>query len=70
LGEVTVIEPTVSHREGPIFLNVLRVVDIPEALGMLAPRQLEIKSGQPAAFDRTRRLYDTAGGGLKMSGGE
>jgi len=70
LAEVTVIEPPISHREGPVFLNVLRVVDIPEALGMVAPRRLEIKSVQPAAFDRTRRLYDLAGGSFKMGGAE
>jgi len=45
-------------------------VDIPEALGMVAPRRLEIKSVQPAAFDRTRRLYDLAGGSFKMGGAE
>src|SRR5262249_12940470 len=37
IEEVVIFEPTVSHRDGPHFLNILRVCDIPEALGLLAP---------------------------------
>ena len=40
ITEVIVIDPPVSHHEGPILLNVLRILDIPEALGLLAPRPL------------------------------
>ena len=29
--EVILYEPSISHKDGPIFLNVLRVLDIPEA---------------------------------------
>src|SRR5262249_13240148 len=35
IKEVVIVDPPTSHRDGPIFLNVLRVCDIPEALGML-----------------------------------
>jgi hypothetical protein len=52
-----VVDPPVSHREGPIFLNVLRVLDIPEALALLAPRPLTIFTGQSAAFSTTESLY-------------
>jgi dienelactone hydrolase len=66
LSEVVAIEPPVTHREGPIFLNILRVVDVPEAFGLLAPRPLHIVSSQVTTFERTRRLYEAGGGRLKI----
>ena len=42
IAGVVAIAPPASHRSGPIFLNVLRVCDIPEALGLLAPRSLTL----------------------------
>ena len=61
-GEVVLIDPPTSHKDGPIFLNVLRVLDIPEALGMLAPDvKLTIINGKDKAFDRTEQLYKLAG---------
>jgi cephalosporin-C deacetylase-like acetyl esterase len=64
LAEIVVVNPTTSHHEGPIFLNVLRVLDVPEALGLLAPRPLTLHTPQPAAFARTASLYGVAGGTL------
>lgn len=58
--EVVVLQPPTSHKQGPHFLNVLRVIDIPEALGLLAPRKLTIIGDDPA-FDRTAALYRLAG---------
>jgi len=66
INEVVAIDPPASHRDGPIFLNVLRVVDVPEALGMLAPRPLTIATSQSGAFDRAQSIYRVAGGNLKM----
>jgi len=37
IKEVVIIDPPASHNTGPHFLGVLRVCDIPEALGLLAP---------------------------------
>jgi hypothetical protein len=65
LGEVVAVDPPASHREGPIFLNVLRVLDVPEAFGLLAPRPLTIAASQSASFDRTDAIYRVAGGTLK-----
>ncbi|RLS85611.1 MAG: hypothetical protein DWI08_08255, partial [Planctomycetota bacterium] len=31
-----------SHRNGPIFLSVLRVLDIPQALALLYPRKVKL----------------------------
>jgi cephalosporin-C deacetylase-like acetyl esterase len=61
IKEVVVIDPPASHREGPIFLNVLRVLDVPEALGLLAPRPLTLVHATGSAFDRTARVYKLAG---------
>lgn len=67
IKEVIVIDPPKSHREGPHFLNVLRVLDIPEALGLLAPTPLTIIGGQDAAFDRTAEIYRLAGAEGKLT---
>ena len=66
LSEVAAIDPPASHRDGPIFLNVLRVLDVPEAFGLLAPRALTIATAQATAFDRTQSLYRTGGGNFKL----
>ena len=66
IKEVIVIDPPKSHKEGPYFLNVLRVLDIPEALGLLAPTPLTIIGGNDAAFDRTAEIYRLAGAADKL----
>ena len=66
IKEVVVINPPRSHKEGPYFLNVLRVLDIPEALGLLAPTPLTIIGGDDAAFERTAEIYRLAGAGDKL----
>ena len=45
----------------PQFLNVLRVCDIPHALGMIAPRPLTISGTIPAKLDITSKIYKAAG---------
>jgi dienelactone hydrolase len=67
--EVVVLDPPTSHRDGPHFLNVLRVLDIPEALGLLAPDiklTLVGKNAKDKAFDRTAALYKAAGAADKF----
>jgi cephalosporin-C deacetylase-like acetyl esterase len=59
--QVIVSEPPASHAQGPIFLNVLRYTDIPEAAALLAPRRLAFYARMPAAFEPTARLYALAG---------
>jgi hypothetical protein len=67
IKEVIVIDPPKSHKEGPYFLNVMRVLDIPEALGLLAPTPLTIIGGKDAAFDRTEAIYKLAGAEDKLT---
>ncbi|MBN9119702.1 MAG: prolyl oligopeptidase family serine peptidase [Planctomycetes bacterium] len=69
VDEVVIIDPPVSHRDGPHFLNVMRVLDIPEALGLLAPNvrlTLVGKSAKDKAFDRTEAIYKAAGAADKF----
>ncbi len=61
ITELVVGDPPASHRDGPIFLNVMRVLDIPEALGLLAPRPLTLINAKDKAFDRTAEIYKLAG---------
>ena len=56
VGEVVVIDPPTSHRDGPHFLNVDRVLDLPTALGLLAPDvKLTLINAKDPAFDKTDR---------------
>jgi dienelactone hydrolase len=67
IQEVVLIDPPASHRDGPIFLNVLRVLDIPDALGLLAPRvKLTLINARDKRFDRTAQLYKLAGAEGKL----
>ncbi|MCY2964151.1 MAG: prolyl oligopeptidase family serine peptidase [Planctomycetota bacterium] len=61
IAEVLLINPPASHREGPIFLNVLRTLDIPDALGMLAPRRLTLIGPSRPLRDKTTQIYKNAG---------
>jgi hypothetical protein len=66
IAEVVVVDPPTSHRDGPIFLNVLRVLDIPDALGLLAPRPLTLVNAGDKAFDKTAQIYKLAGAEDKL----
>ena len=44
IKEVVVVDPPLSHMNGPHFLNVLRMLDVPEALGTLGAAAVD--SGQ------------------------
>jgi hypothetical protein len=68
IKEVVAIDPPPSHMPqvpggtyGPPLLNVLRVLDVPDALGCLAPRRLVLVGAEAPAFDRTAALYRLAG---------
>ena len=53
--------PPLSHKEGPIFLNILRYSDIPQVLAMLAPRELVFLTGEIETFSYTKDIYDLYG---------
>jgi hypothetical protein len=61
LAEVVCVDPSASHDYGPYFLSVMRVLDIPDALGLLAPRPLTLRTASSAAFSKTAAYYRAAG---------
>jgi dienelactone hydrolase len=68
----TLVDPPASHRPGPgggafgpALLGVLQVLDIPDALGCLAPRPLALVHADDPTFRRTDALYQAAGGQLE-----
>jgi cephalosporin-C deacetylase-like acetyl esterase len=61
IAQVVLMEPTLSHREGPIFLNILRYTDLPEAAALLAPRRLIFFGRIPEAYQLTQSIYRLLG---------
>jgi hypothetical protein len=61
IRQVILHEPPGSHWQGPALLNVLRVTDIPEAAGALAPRRLVSLTGLPPSFEHARTIYRLKG---------
>jgi hypothetical protein len=47
--------------KAPQLLNVLRVCDIPDVLGMLAPRTLTVYSKPNDEIKKVAKIYTTAG---------
>jgi hypothetical protein len=39
-----------SHRDGPTFLNVLRVLDLPQAVALAFPRKVILYDVEPSAW--------------------
>jgi hypothetical protein len=61
VNEVIAFEPPASHMDGPVFLNVLRVLDVPDAFGLLAPRRMTLVGARDRSFERTAKIYRAAG---------
>jgi Prolyl oligopeptidase family len=58
-------EPPPSHRQGPTFLNVLRVLDTPQALMLVYPRKVSLTpkpGGDPKPWDWALQLNTALGG--------
>jgi hypothetical protein len=55
-------QPAATHmsESAPALLNVLRVCDLPEAVGMLAPRPVTLVSGAADWSPRTAAVYRSA----------
>lgn len=54
-------QPPASHVDGPYLLNVLRVLDVPQAAGLVAPRKVGLVNAPSRAFHWTQRLYERLG---------
>jgi len=62
IAGVILNKPPLSHMdiESPQFLNVLRVCDVPDVLGMLAPRALTIYSNRSDMLEKVVKIYSAA----------
>jgi dienelactone hydrolase len=69
IAGVIVQDPPATHMEpaAPQFLNVLRVCDIPDALGMIAPRPLSIAGETEALVSKVKTIYTAAGASNKLT---
>ncbi|HEX3151134.1 MAG TPA: hypothetical protein VHR66_23845 [Gemmataceae bacterium] len=66
-SHITILDPPTSYRDGPHFLNVDRVLDLPTALGLLAPNvKLTLINAKDPAFDKTAAIYKLAGAADKF----
>ena len=68
IDSVSVLQPPRSFMDpaAPQFLNVLRVCDVPELLGMLAPRPLTISGGSKELHAKVAAIYAAAGARDKL----
>ncbi|MBX3746603.1 MAG: prolyl oligopeptidase family serine peptidase [Verrucomicrobiae bacterium] len=62
LDGARLVGPPLTHEapDAPLLLNVLRVADIPDVLGLIAPRPLSVLAADSAALQRTRTAYRAA----------
>jgi hypothetical protein len=61
IHQVFLIRPPSSHEEGPLFLNILRYVDLPEAAALIAPRPLSFYGRLPTAYAPVVHVYELFG---------
>jgi cephalosporin-C deacetylase-like acetyl esterase len=63
IASVSIVKPPVTHMDAatPQFLNILRVGDVPDMLGLIAPRPLTLIDTNAADFKRTAAAYEAAG---------
>ncbi len=57
ISRVILDDPPSSHWQGPALLNILRITDLPEAAGMMAPREIVSLTPLPNAYAYTSSIY-------------
>ncbi|HXJ76131.1 MAG TPA: hypothetical protein VNM37_24960, partial [Candidatus Dormibacteraeota bacterium] len=57
IKQVILNQPPATHWQAPALLNVLRVTDLAEVAGALAPRRLVSLTKFPDPFEQTRAIY-------------
>ncbi len=53
--------PPATVRDGPAFLNLGRILDMPQALGLLHPADVRIEASPESAWSWTRALAESLG---------
>ena len=66
IAETILVDPPSTHRDGPHFLGVMKVLDVPDVIGLLAPRHVTLINAKDAAFDRSVKSYEAAGYGERI----
>jgi hypothetical protein len=63
IAGVTLLDPPTTHMhpQAPQFLSILRVGDVPDILGLLAPRPLTLVGVAAEDFASTAAAYEKAG---------
>jgi cephalosporin-C deacetylase-like acetyl esterase len=71
IHRVILDDPPASHRQGPALLNILRITDIPEAAGLMAPREIVSLTPLPGGWTHTSSIYALyrKGSGIRRAGG-
>jgi dienelactone hydrolase len=71
IAEFVLHDPPGTHMDdaAPVLLNVMRVCDIPEAIGMLAPRPVTLGGSSPGLVDKVAAMYRAAGAGDQLTAG-
>jgi dienelactone hydrolase len=67
---IDLLKPTSSHRDGPFFLNVLRVLDMPQAAALAFPKQVFLYDADAADWrwtDAIAKFYSTEDGIMRFS---
>lgn len=61
-------DPPGTHMDdsAPVLLNVMRVCDVPEAIGMLAPRSVTLEGAPSDLAERIAAMYRAAGAGDQL----
>ncbi|MDE0109070.1 MAG: acetylxylan esterase [Bryobacterales bacterium] len=67
IAQAILIRAPSSHLDGPILLGAMRHADLPDIAALLAPRRLTFYGRMPAAFGRTRQIYEGLGVGDRLS---
>jgi cephalosporin-C deacetylase-like acetyl esterase len=69
IAGVTLVSPPATHMDNaaPQFLNVLRVCDLPDVLGLVAPRPMTIVGADTGRFANTTSIYSAAGAKERIS---
>jgi cephalosporin-C deacetylase-like acetyl esterase len=69
IGGAAVVHPPLSHMDqgAPQLLNALRICDVPDVLGLIAPRPLDIQQAEAAKLKHVKQAYDAAGASSRLS---
>lgn len=67
ISEIKLHDIPSTHQNGPHLLNIQRICDVPESLGLLAPRKLTLVNVEDVLFDRVLAIYRAAGAEKHLS---